>query len=63
MKRRANCFLNVYKVTYFVGKKQLVNEHLKTIQGVFQVKIYTKLKPIECRITYLLYIFYNVIVL
>ena len=55
--------INCDKVKLLVGKSSSVNEHLKTIHEVFHVKIYTKLNAIEWRITYLLYIFYNVIVI
>ncbi len=34
-----------------------VNERLKRIHEAFHVEIYFKLKPIERKITYLLYIF------
>ena len=63
-----NRFLGIFschgKRPSLSAKSSSVNERLKTIHElVFHVKIYTKLKPIECRITYVLYIFYNVIVL
>ncbi len=40
-----------------------VNERLKTIHETFRVVIYIKLKLEECKITYLLYTFYNLIIL
>ncbi len=40
------------------AKSSSVNEHLKTINEVFHVKIYTKLEAIKWRITYLLYYIY-----
>ena len=50
--------MNIYKVEYSLSaKSSKVNERLKTIHEAFHVEIYFKLKPIECRITYLLYIF------
>ena len=38
------------------AKSSKVNERLKTIQVAFHVGINLKFKPIECKITYLLYI-------
>ena len=44
-------------------KKTTKKERLKTIHEAFHVEIYIKLKPIEYKIAYLLYIIYNLIVL
>ncbi len=46
-----------------LAKSSLVNEHLKAIHEAFDVEIYIKLKPTECKITYVLYIFYSLRVL
>ncbi len=44
-------------------ESSLVSERLKMIHEAFHVEIYIKLKPVECKIAYLLYIFNNMIVL
>ncbi len=41
----------------------VIKLRLKTIHEAFRVVIYIKLKPKECKITYLLYTFYNLIIL
>ena len=64
MKRRTNCFMNVlYKLNSLSPKSSYVDEPLKTIHKAFHVEICFKLKPIECKRAYLLYIFNNLIVL
>ena len=47
----------VIKLNSLSANSTSVNKHLKTIHEVFHVKNYIKLKPIEWKITYLLYIF------
>ena len=53
-------FMKIYKdkfINTLSAKSTSVNERLKRIYEAFHVEIYFKLKPIECKITYLLYIF------
>ncbi len=63
MKRGANCLMNIYKFNSLSAKSSQVDEHLKTIHKAFHVEICFKLKPIDCKIAYLLHIFNNLIVL
>ena len=60
---RANCFHEYLLNSLSAIAASKVNECLKTIHEAFRVVIYIKLKPKECKITYLLYTFYNLIVL
>jgi hypothetical protein len=44
-------------VEKFIGKKEVnFNSHLKTFYEEFRVEFYIKIKPIESKIIYLLYI-------
>ena len=61
MKAKLNLFkmcMSLNSLSPIVGKKQLsqIEEHLKAIHEAFHVEICIKLKPTECKITYLLYI-------
>ncbi len=52
--------MKIYKdkfINTLLAKSTQVNERLKRIHEAFHVENYFKLKPIECKITYLLYIF------
>ncbi len=50
-------------IRFDLNMEHEVNERLKTIHETFRVVIYIKLKPEECKITYLLYTFYNLLIL
>ncbi len=45
------------KLNSLSAKSSKANGRLKTIHEAFRVEIHFKLKPIECKITYLLFIF------
>ncbi len=53
-------FMKIYEdkfINTLSAKSTQVNERLKRIHEALHVEIYFKLKPIECKITYLLYLF------
>jgi hypothetical protein len=48
----------VWVISWRVYRQKAINftEHLKTFYEAFCVEFYIKMKPIECKITYVLYI-------
>ena len=53
----------LYKLNSLSPKSSYVDEPLKTIHKAFHVESCFKLKPIKCKIEYLIYLFNNLIVL
>ncbi len=54
-----NMRVKLHSLKMCTSLSSLVNEHLKAIHRAFNVETYIKLMPTERKITYLLYIFYN----